>query len=141
MEIAATFGGTCTKGEMIFHCLRLHRGDDLMVSIKELCRQREIDAGVVLSAFGYFFYDLVYLGIAAFSLSLVVQLVTLPVEFDASRRAINAISQSDILSGEEMVGARRTLRAAAMTYVAATAVSIAEILRLILIFGGRRRRD
>ena len=42
----------CTKGEMIYHCLRLHRGDDLMLSIKELCREKKIGAGVVLSAVG-----------------------------------------------------------------------------------------
>ena len=42
----------CTKGEMIYHCLRLHRGDDLMLSIKELCREKKIEAGVVLSAVG-----------------------------------------------------------------------------------------
>ena len=98
--------------------------------------------GILLSALGDISYTFVYLGIAAFSLSLVFQLITLPVEFNASRRAMQAIEQANILTEEEQRGARKTLTAAAMTYVAATAVSLAQLLRLILIFGGRsRRRD
>jgi Zn-dependent membrane protease YugP len=84
---------------------------------------------------------LVYLGIACFGLSLVFQLVTLPVEFNASRRAISAIEQGGILTEAEQRGAKKTLKAAAMTYVAATAVSLAQLVRLLVIFGGRRRRD
>ena len=91
-----------------------------------------------LEGASYFF---VYLGIACFGLSLVFQLVTLPVEFNASRRAMEAIADTDILTSEEQVGARKTLTAAAMTYVAATAVALAQLLRLLVIFGGRRRRD
>ena len=98
--------------------------------------------GILLSAFGDLSYTIVYIGIACFSLSLVFQLVTLPVEFNASRRAMNAIEQTQMLTEEEQKGARKTLSAAAMTYVAATAVALAQILRLLLIFGGgRRRRD
>lgn len=98
--------------------------------------------GVLLSFLGNFSYMLVDLGIAAFGLSLVFQLVTLPVEFDASRRAIATIENTGILTNEEQNGAKKTLRAAAMTYVAATAVALAQLLRLILLFGGRgRRRD
>ena len=97
--------------------------------------------GILLSALGDISYTFVYLGIAAFSLSLVFQLITLPVEFNASRRAMQAIESANILTEEEQRGARKTLTAAAMTYVAATAVSLAQLLRLIMIFGGRRRRD
>lgn len=98
--------------------------------------------GILLSAFGYYFYDLVYVGIACFGLSLVFQLITLPVEFNASRRALESIQNSNLLTGEELKGARKTLRAAAMTYVAATAVSLAQLLRLLILFGGgSRRRD
>lgn len=97
--------------------------------------------GIVLSFMGNFSYALVYLGIACFGLSLVFQLITLPVEFNASRRAIRAINDSGILTSQELVGAKKTLKAAAMTYVAATAVSLAQLLRLIVLFGGRRRRD
>jgi Zn-dependent membrane protease YugP len=97
--------------------------------------------GVLLSAFMEASYSLVYLGIACFGLSLVFQLITLPVEFNASRRAMQAIEGVNILTSEEQIGARKTLTAAALTYVAATAVALAQLLRLILIFGGRRRRD
>ncbi len=83
----------------------------------------------------------IYAGIACFGLSAVFQLITLPVEFNASRRAMVAIKDGDLLTPEEQTGARRTLTAAAMTYVAALAVSLAQLLRLILIFGGRRRND
>ena len=98
-------------------------------------------AGVLLSFLGNFSDTLVYAGIACFSLSLVFQLVTLPVEFNASRRAMRAIEEDNILTQDEQRGARRTLTAAAMTYVAATAVALAQLLRLIVLFGGRRRRD
>ncbi len=83
----------------------------------------------------------IYAGIACFGLSAVFQLITLPVEFNASRRAMAAIRDGGLLTSEEQAGARRTLTAAAMTYVAALAVSLAQLLRLILIFGGRRRND
>ena len=95
--------------------------------------------GLVLSFLGEMSYFFVYLGIACFSLSLVFQLITLPVEFNASRRAMNAIADSDLLTVAEQKGARKTLTAAAMTYVAATAVALAQLLRLLVIFG--RRRD
>jgi len=97
--------------------------------------------GIVCTFLGSFAEILVYLGIAAFGMSLVFQLITLPVEFNASRRAMQAISDTQLLTEEEQAGARKTLRAAALTYVAATAVALAQLLRLIAIFGGRRRRD
>ena len=96
--------------------------------------------GILLSSLGEMSYFFVYLGIACFSLSLVFQLVTLPVEFNASRRAMEAISQSGLLTAEEQKGARKTLSSAAMTYVAATATALAQVLRLLVLFG-RRRRD
>lgn len=96
--------------------------------------------GVLFSTLGNYSYTLVYLGIACFSLSLVFQLITLPVEFNASRRAMRAISDAEILTEEEQRGARKTLTAAAMTYVAAVAVAAAQLLRLILLFGNRNRR-
>ena len=98
-------------------------------------------AGLLLSSMSYAFYNLVYVGIACFGLSLVFQLITLPVEFNASRRALVAIEEGNILTDDELVGARKTLRAAAMTYVAAVATSLAQLLRLLAIYGGRRRRD
>lgn len=97
--------------------------------------------GVLLSAFGNYSTVLIDIGIIAFSLSLIFQLVTLPVEFNASRRALAAIRDGDILTTEELRGAKKTLTAAALTYVAATIVAFAQLLRLILLFGGRRRQD
>lgn len=96
--------------------------------------------GILFSAAGYYSYTFVYLGIGCFSLSAVFQLITLPVEFNASRRAIEAIRVTGILQSEELTGAKKTLTAAALTYVAALAVSLAQLLRLIVLFGGRRRR-
>ena len=95
--------------------------------------------GVLLSSMSYAFYNLVYVGIACFSLSLLFQLITLPVEFNASRRALCAIEDGQLLTDDELVGARKTLRAAALTYVAAAATSLAQLLRLISIYGRRRR--
>lgn len=95
--------------------------------------------GLLLSAFENVSYSFVYLGIACFGLSLVFQLITLPVEFNASRRAMRAIEDGELLTTDEQRGARKTLTAAAMTYVAATAVSLAQLLRLLVLFG--RRRD
>lgn len=97
--------------------------------------------GVLLAAFGTYMPALIYIGIACFSFSLIFQLVTLPVEFNASNRALAAIEQADILSADEMKGARKTLRAAALTYVAAAAASLAQLLRLIILFGGGRDND
>lgn len=97
--------------------------------------------GILFSAFADFSYTLVYLGIACFGLSLVFQLITLPVEFNASRRAMQAISDGNLLTEEEQRGAKKALQAAALTYVAATAVALAQLLRLIAIFGRDRRRN
>ena len=86
---------------------------------------------------------LAYIGIALFSMAVLFQLVTLPVEFNASARAVRALEQSGSLSDEELRGVRRVLSAAAMTYVAAMLVSLMNLLRLIAIVAGngnRRRR-
>ena len=88
--------------------------------------------GILFSAFADGSYTLVYVGIGCFALSLLFQLITLPVEFNASRRAMEAIADGDILTRDEQQGARKTLTAAAMTYVAATAVALAQLLRLLL---------
>ena len=97
--------------------------------------------GLLFSFGETFSYGFVYAGIACFGLSLVFQLVTLPVEFNASRRAMQAIQNGELLTEEEQRGARKTLTAAAMTYVAATAVALAQLVRLLALFGGRRRND
>lgn len=98
-------------------------------------------AGVPLAIIGYFlnFEPLALAGVIFFAFAVVFQLVTLPVEFNASKRALNVISDVDILSDEEKKGAKSVLSAAAMTYVASLAVSVASLLRLILTIN--RRRD
>ena len=99
--------------------------------------------GLLFSFAGNFGTVFIYLGIAAFGLSLLFQLVTLPVEFNASRRAIRAIEDGGLLTADEIHGAKKTLSAAALTYVAATAVALTQLLRLLVLFGGRgsRQRD
>lgn len=91
-------------------------------------------AGIVLS-----FQPLVWIGIGFFAFTTVFQLVTLPVEFNASKRAVNVIESNGLLSFEEKNGAEKVLKAAAMTYVAALAVSLAQLLRLIFRYTGRKR--
>ena len=97
--------------------------------------------GLILYAAYPDLYWLIYAGIACFGLSAVFQLVTLPTEFNASRRALQAIASGNLLYDDEMDGARKTLRAAALTYVAALAVAVSQLLRLVIIFGGRHRND
>ena len=95
--------------------------------------------GLLLSYAADVSYFFVYLGIACFGLSLVFQLVTLPVEFNASSRAVRLLDSQGILSGEEVDGTRKVLKAAALTYVAAAAGSVLQLLRLVILFGGRDR--
>ena len=78
-------------------------------------------------------------GILFFSFSTLFQLVTLPTEFNASARAMKALEDGGLLAADELPAAKATLSAAAMTYVAALATSLASLLRLILIFNNRRR--
>ena len=84
---------------------------------------------------------LITLGILMFSLSVLFQLVTLPVECNASSRAVNLLDRTGILAGQEVGQPRQVLSAAALTYVAAAAASILQLFRLLYLFGGNRRRD
>ena len=84
------------------------------------------------------FQPLVLVGIALFSLVTIFQLLTLPVEFDASRRALKTIDERGMLTQEEFAGAKKVLSAAAMTYVAALLTSLAQLMRLLLLYGRRR---
>ena len=84
---------------------------------------------------------LIRAGIFLFFAVVLFQLVTLPVEFNASSRALNILSSTGLLQGDENEGARKVLSAAALTYVAGAAASILQLLRLIILFGGRGRDD
>lgn len=92
--------------------------------------------GLVLSTMEIF----LYVGIVLFSASVLFTVATLPVEFNASSRALSCINETGMLTADEYTGAKRTLQAAAMTYVAATATAILQLLRLIMIAQGRNRR-
>ncbi len=95
--------------------------------------------GVFFAGAGGFFPTLIDVGIILFSATVLFQLITLPVEFNASRRALVTLRDRNILDHSEIKGASAVLRAAALTYVAAAVSSILSLLRLILLFGGRRR--
>ncbi len=84
---------------------------------------------------------LLTVGIVLFSLAVIFQLVTLPVEFNASSRALKVLESTHMLGAEELDGGRKVLRAAALTYVASLAASILQLLRLIILAGNRRNRD
>jgi Zn-dependent membrane protease YugP len=84
---------------------------------------------------------LIHVGIILFSLAVLFQIVTLPVEFNASSRAVRMLEQYGVLQGDEIDSTKKVLGAAALTYVAAAAASILQLLRLLLLFGGRRRDD
>lgn len=93
---------------------------------------------LILMSFLFGIPSLAYVGIIAFATATLFQLVTLPVEFDASRRAI-AILENGYMSGDDLRASKKVLRAAALTYVASLAVSLANLLRLVVMVSGRRR--
>ena len=97
--------------------------------------------GVIFAGAGGIFPVLIDVGIILFSATVLFQLITLPVEFNASRRALVTLENQNIMNQEEISGARAVLKAAALTYVAAALTSIMSLLRLIVLFGGNRRRD
>lgn len=84
---------------------------------------------------------LINIGIICFSFAVIFQLVTLPVEFNASARAMRMLGEQGILADEELPYTRKVLKAAALTYVASAAAGILQLLRLVLMFGGRKRDD
>lgn len=97
--------------------------------------------GILLSSVSYNANVIVQLGIILFGVAVLFSLITLPVEFDASNRAVSMLESEGILNSTEIEPVKSVLKAAAMTYVAAAAVAIANLLRLIAIFGGNRRRN
>jgi len=95
--------------------------------------------GLLLSSFWVVFVWVAYLGIACFSLCVLFQLVTLPTEFNASKRALIALQKCGILSHSELESSKKVLWAAAMTYVAALVVSLSQLLRYLFLLNRRRR--
>lgn len=95
--------------------------------------------GLILTAWSYSAIYIAYIGVALFSVCAVFQLVTLPTEFNASRRAVRSVEDMGLLSGDDLSGCKKVLTAAAMTYVAALAVAITQLLRLVLLVNRNRR--
>lgn len=101
----------------------------------------------ILILAGLFFFNaetgqtVINIGIFAFSLAVLFQLVTLPVEFNASNRALKILENTGILDLDELKYTKKVLGAAALTYVASAASSILQLLRLVILFGGRRSDD
>lgn len=96
-------------------------------------------AGLILSSYAPQLIYLAYAGVLLYCLCAVFQLVTLPTEFDASRRALRSIESMGLLEGEEYQGAKKVLNAAALTYVAALATTLAQLLRFIMLVNNRKR--
>ena len=117
---------------------RLRRAIIPFASISSKIAIPLIIAGLILSAFASMLKYLALAGIILFAVAVFVQLVTLPVEYDASRRALANISSCNILTAEELKGAKSVLSAAALTYVVATLTAIVQLLRFISIFTNRR---
>lgn len=88
--------------------------------------------GILLSYTSAYFIYVAYFGVAAFSLCAIFQLVTLPTEYNASKRAIRALESYGRMSDDELAGAKKVLNAAALTYVAALAVTVMQLLSLLL---------
>ena len=97
--------------------------------------------GLVLNSFSGSFLSVAYLGIILFGLCTLFQLLTLPIEYNASNRAMEQIRSRGLLMEDEMQGVKAVLNAAALTYVASLAVSLMQLLRLIALVGGRRSRN
>ena len=95
--------------------------------------------GVLLSALGEGYALVAYVGVALFAICVLFQLITLPVEYNASKRAVMALEETGIMYDYELDGARKVLNAAAMTYVAALAVAISQLMYLLRLLGRRRR--
>lgn len=96
---------------------------------------------ILFGCFMGFDRTLINIGIFMFSFAVLFQLITLPVEYNASKRAVKVLQETGILYGEEVKGAKKVLSAAALTYVAATIATILQLLRLVILFGGRGRDD
>lgn len=94
---------------------------------------------ILLGLFISAFQSLILVGIVLFSAAVLFQLVTLPVEFNASNRAVTILESTGILGNDEIHDTKKVLSAAALTYVASAAAAVLQLLRLVLLFGGRDR--
>ncbi len=139
---AAAIGVACHEAGHAVQDANAYVPLKLRMAIVPVCN---IGSGLAMPLFivgllfaGDFGYMFMLAGIACFSLATLFQLITLPVEFNASARALAGMQEGGILRGEEIKGARKVLSAAAMTYVAALATSLLSLLRLLIIANSRR---
>lgn len=133
--VAAHEAGHAVQHAVGYAPLRLRNAIVPMTNLGSRCSMILLLIGLLLYS-----QSLFLAGILLFSLTTFFQLVTLPVEFNASRRALETIEGQGLLDGEELSGARKVLRAAALTYVAALLMSALQLLRYVLIFLGRSDR-
>lgn len=139
--VAAHEAGHAVQYASGYGPIRLRNGIVPFVNVCNKLSMPILLIGILFAGAGGVFPALIDAGILLFSATVLFQLVTLPVEFNASRRALAAVSDGAVLEESEIRGAKKVLSAAAMTYVAAAVSSIMSLLRLILLFGGNRRRD
>jgi hypothetical protein len=135
--VAAHECGHAIQHQVGYAPLKLRSASVPIANIGSILSWPLILIGLLLGSFG-----LAQIGVFLFIFVVAFQLITLPVEFDASSRALKVLNQQNMLFGNEMSGARKVLKAAALTYVAALFASILQLLRLVLLTqgGGRRRR-
>jgi Zn-dependent membrane protease YugP len=135
--VAAHECGHAIQHQVGYAPLKLRSASVPIANIGSILSWPLILIGLLLGSFG-----LAQIGVFLFVFVVAFQLITLPVEFDASSRALKVLNQQNMLFGDEMSGARKVLKAAALTYVAALFASILQLLRLVLLTqgGGRRRR-
>ena len=134
--VAAHECGHAIQDKVNYVPIRLRNAIVPVVNLGSKLSWPVIILGLILGRAG-----LLQIGILLFGLTLLFQVVTLPVEFNASGRALKILDQRGILGHEEMRGARKVLGAAAMTYVTATISTLLQLLRLVLLFGNRSNRD
>ena len=137
MGVAAHECGHAIQHAQDYAPIRIRMALVPVVNIGSRASMPLIFLGIILS----WNFVLIRLGIIAFSLTVIFQLATLPVEFNASSRALERLERYGIVTQQENNGCRKILRAAAMTYVASVLASALQLLRLVLLFGGGRRRD
>lgn len=137
VAVAAHECGHAKQHQEAYAPLKLRTAMAPAVSLANYIGMPLIFLGILLS----FNQTLIHIGIWVFAIAVLFQLITLPVEFNASARALQTIEGSGLLSPTEHFGAKKVLRAAALTYVAGAAASILQLLRLMILFGGNRRND
>jgi Zn-dependent membrane protease YugP len=135
--IAAHETGHAVQYAMNYTPIKLRAGIIPITSVGSRLVTPLIIVGIILEIFLGMGLIFIVLGMLCFALSLILQLITLPVEFDASHRALQFLEDENILFPFEIKGAKKVLNAAAMTYVAALALSLLQLLRLFWIFRGR----